>query len=285
MNSPIPTPTPVPEAIGPSTAALVNDLASAKAVVQRVESAAFLILPPGYKHVDITRELEKAQAFPTRKRGTVTLDRIEDLVEFAKTQDGDNTGLAYADVDERTITFVFNDNKGFAAGFRDHRAMFKAELTPEAMRWLAKDKTVMTQTEFAEFLEDNIADIAGGEATNLLTVATTIAAATGINFSSAKRLQDGQVQLVYNETINATAGADGKMQVPQKFTLGLRLFKGDKQGYALVARLKYRLGNGSVRFWYELERPERALEAAFDGYVESAKESGYTVLHGQPGGA
>jgi hypothetical protein len=89
------------------------------------------------------------------------------------------------------------------------------------------------------------------------------------------------VQLGYTEVIDAKAGADGALTIPREFTLGLRLFK-NGGGYALKARLKYRLGGGNVKFWYELDRPERAIEDAFNGYIEQVKtESGYSVLIGQ----
>ena len=88
------------------------------------------------------------------------------------------------------------------------------------------------------------------------------------------------MQLGYTETINASAGANGALQIPKEFALGLRIFK-NGDGYKLRARLKYRLGNGQVKFWYELDRPERAVEDAFAGYVESvSKQSGYVVLLG-----
>jgi hypothetical protein len=61
----------------------------------------------------------------------------------------------------------------------------------------------------------------------------------------------------------------------------LRIFK-NGEGYRLRARLKYRLLGGSVKFWYELDRPERAIEDAFAGYVNEVREkSGYRVLIGQ----
>jgi len=137
------------------------------------------------------------------------------------------------------------------------------------------------QTEFAEFIEDNITDLQGEESTNLLTIASTIQATTGINFSSAKRLQDGQTQLVYNENIEAKAGANGEMKIPKTFTLDVRIFK-NGAGYALSARLKYRIHGGAVKFWYELERADRVVADAFEGYVTEIREkSGYTVLLGK----
>ena len=100
------------------------------------------------------------------------------------------------------------------------------------------------------------------------------------SFSSAKRLQDGQVQLSYSETIDAKAGAEGSLKIPQKFSLALRLFK-NGDGYKITARLKYRMTAGAVKFWYELERPENAIEDAFNGYIKKvSEETGYTVLVG-----
>lgn len=241
------------------------------------------IVPQGYKLEDISAAVEKAQAVPQRKRGTVQLKDIASLLSYAEDQDASNTGYLYADPDMRTITAVFNDHRGQDdAGWRDHRATYKAEYTPEFAKWLAKNGVAMTQTEFAEFVEDNFADITEPAAQHLLEMATTIQAKTDINFASAKRLQNGQVQLQYTETINASAGANGAMEIPKEFALGLRIFK-NGEGYKLKARLKYRLHSGAIKFWYELDRPERAVEDAFAGYVDELRDkSAYAVLLGAP---
>ena len=83
------------------------------------------------------------------------------------------------------------------------------------------------------------------------------------------------------QTFNATAGASGALTIPKEFALGLRIFK-NGEGYKLRARLKYRLAGGGVKFWYELDRPERAIEDAFAGSIEKVRtETGYTVLVGK----
>lgn len=264
---------------------LAATLMAASLEPRKLGEATFLVLPPGYVEKDITAAIEKAAPEPFRKKGTIAMGDVPSLLQYMQDQDAPANGYVYADPDARTITAVFNDQRGTGTpGWRDHRAMFSALFTPEFTLWMAKNRQQFGQTEFAEFVEDNFADLAGDDAGLLLNVATTIAATTGINFSSAKRLQDGQTQLTYNEEINATAGADGSMRIPQKFTLGMRIFK-NGEGYALTARLKYRLSGGSVKFHYELERPERAVEDAFTGYVNQvrAHDSAYTVLIGKAG--
>lgn len=262
---------------------LVGAIAGALAPTQAGD--AWLVnVPNGYQQRDITETVEKARETPFRKRGTVVLCDVPSLLAYCQDQASADEGYIYADPDTRSITAVFNDQRlAGNPGWRDHRAVFKAEFTQEFGLWLQHNKQHKSQTDFAEFLEDNLADLQGEDAKLLLNVATTIQATSGINFASARRLQDGQTQLTYNEVIDAKAGADGALKIPQTFTLGLRIFK-NGEAYKMTARLKYRLGGGSVKFWYELERPERAVEDAFKGYVEEVREkSGYAVLVGKAG--
>lgn len=264
------------------TQALVA-LAGAAMAPQNINGHHFVMVPKEFKREDITDAVEKAQPVPLRKRGTVALKDVASFVAYCEDQGCAGTGYIYADPDARTMTAVFNDHRNIDdAGWRDHRATLKAEYTPEFEKWLRNSGQHKSQTDFAEFIEDNFADVAGDDAQLLLNVATTIQAKTDINFSSAKRLESGQVQLTYNEVINATAGANGALTIPKTFTLGLRLFK-NGAGYLIKARLKYRLGQGGVKFWYELDRPEKSVEDAFAGYIEQVtKDSGYAVLLGTP---
>jgi uncharacterized protein YfdQ (DUF2303 family) len=265
------------------TAKLVASLGAAALEPKEVGDTWHLLVPPNFTHREITDAIEKAKGTPNRKRGAVKLKDIPSLLAYCKDQAYAANGYIYADPDTRTITAVFNDQRAAdTPGWRDHRAEFTAEYTPEFSRWLRANGQQMDQTAFAEFIEDNMADIPEPFAQALLEVATTIQATSGISFSSAKRLQDGQTQLSYVENIDAKAGTGGAVQIPKEFALGLRIFK-NGDGYKLKARLKYRLSGGSVKFWYELDRPEKSVEDAFAGYVSNVREaSGYTVLIGTP---
>jgi len=166
------------------------------------------------------------------------------------------------------------------AGWRDQRAVFRAELSREFAAWLSKDRKPMEQEEFAVFLEDNIADVVEPSGETLLAVALTLQAKTEVSFNSHRRLDNGQIQLSYVENIDARAGA-GAIEIPREFTIGMRLFK-NGDGYKVRARLKYRLSASKVKFWFELDRAENAIEAAFQEYVDQARENGFTVLIGKP---
>lgn len=262
------------------TTAVLTSLANAAAQSITVEGVTYAVVPKDYKLEDLTSKIEAQQPTPLRKKGTVQLRDLASLITYCKDQGTPAAGYIYADTDSRSITAVFNDQKAAEPGWKDHRAHYKAEYTPEFSKWLKFNAHAFTQTEFAEFIEDNFVDLHGEFASVLLEVATTLQAKTDINFSSAKRLQNGQAQLTYTENIDARAGATGALEIPKEFTLGLRIFK-NGEGYKIKARLKYRLHAGGVKFYYELDRPERSVEDAFNGYVTQLQaESGYTVLLG-----
>lgn len=266
----------------PSTAERIEALKAAALAPVQIGKSHHLVLPDGYSANDISKQVEARNPEPDRKHGTVSLASLQSLLDYCEDQAMQGEAYVYADPDRRTITAVFNDHR-HVPGWRDHRAVFAAAFTPEFQKWLSNNGSdkAKSQEAFAEFIEDNLADIAEPAAHQLLEVATTIQAKTDINFSSAKRLDNGQVQLGYTETIDARAGANGALSIPREFTLGLRIFK-NGEGYRLTARLKYRLHSGNVKFWYELDRPERAIEDAFAGYVHEVREkSGYRVLLGQ----
>jgi uncharacterized protein YfdQ (DUF2303 family) len=271
---------------------VITALAASATEVHEQGDYCHAIIPQGYKLEDISKAVEKMQPAPRRMSGTVQLKDLDSLLLYcadqnAPTSDAEpgasENGYIYADPDQRRITAVFNDNRDWAVpGWRDHRAEYKAEYTPEFSKWMERNKHQFDQSGFSEFIEDNMADITAPAATALLEMATTIQAKTDINFSSAKRLQNGQVQLQYTENIDARAGANGAMEIPKEFALGLRIFK-NGGGYKVHARLKYRLHGGSIKFWYELDRVERVIEDAFSGYVATLREqSGYVVLLGTP---
>jgi uncharacterized protein YfdQ (DUF2303 family) len=258
----------------------IAELSIAAVAIQSHNDTHHIIVPEGYKHIDITKQVEAQFAAPSRKTGTAKLSSLGSFCTYVEDQDCANTAYIYADPDTRSLTAIFNDLRDTkTTGWRDHRAQYTVELSREANNWISNNKVQMGQEQFANFIEDNIADIAEPAGEVLLAIACTLQAKTDVNFASSKRLDNGQVQLTYNETISATAGS-GNIEIPREFAIGIRLFK-NGEGYKLKARLKYRLNGGSVKFWYELDRVENAIESEFQELVKAVQETGYTVLFGK----
>lgn len=198
---------------------------------------------------------------PTLKE-TVNLHRPEDFCAYV---------ALFAD---KATTMVFTDyNDGFGAildyhksptepSWGRHQATLGLAHPPAWTTWAAKNKTFMTQTEFGQFLEDNLPDIAAPNGADLLEVARNFEASKSVAFKSFKRESDGAVNFAYEEDVKGTT-SQGAIKVPTEFTLGLVPYEGAKK-YAVTARLRYRIaGAGVLTLWYELLRLEDVLDAAF----------------------
>ena len=73
------------------------------------------------------------------------------------------------------------------------------------------------------------------------------------------------------------------MQFFERFTLGLPVFDGSTSAYPLEARLKYREKDGSVKFWYDLIRPDRVFKTAVADELEKINAAtGFPVISGKP---
>jgi uncharacterized protein YfdQ (DUF2303 family) len=265
-----------------STIEKIGALSLAASAIQQIDGTTHLVIPQDFTHIDLTAVMEKAGKHPKRRTGTVQLGDLSSFNVYVADQGESHDTYIYADPDARTLTAVLNehDKDHTDAGWRDFRAVFKAELSREFTTWMQFNKKPMEQEDFAIFLEDNIADVVEPSGEQLLQIALTLQAKTEVNFSSHKRLDNGQIQFAYSETVDARAGT-GMIEIPREFTIGLRLFK-NGDGYKVRARLKYRLGGGKLKFWYELDRAENAIEDAFQAYVNQARENGFTVLIGKP---
>lgn len=158
-----------------------------------------------------------------------------------------------------------NASKG-GAGFGDHEVTFALVKSPEWQAWLEWNGKAMAQEQFAEFIEDNMADIVSPDPAALLDVAQLLKGKKTVTFKSGRNLANGAVQFEYAETIETTGGQsrrDDSMEVPGQFVLQLVPFGGDV-GIEIKARLRYRIDNqGKLSFHYKLDRPHKVVEASF----------------------
>ncbi|MBY0237891.1 MAG: YfdQ family protein [Burkholderiaceae bacterium] len=267
-----------------STVKAITDLVAAGDVIKEIDNTRHLVIPEGYQHIEVTKAVEAAAPTPMRKKGTVQLAAVDSFTKYLTDHGLADNCYIYADPDSRTLTGVLNDHMtgDDTAGWRDHRAVYTAEYTREFALWMKHDGQQMEQEQFAMFLEDNIADVVEPSGETLMQVALTLQAKTEVAFKSHRRLDNGQVQFGYSENMTSNAGADGQLEIPREFKLGLRVFKNAPDAYKIKARLKYRLTSQKLKFWYELDRPVNVVEDAFKAYVSAAQESGFTVLMGKP---
>lgn len=176
---------------------------------------------------------------------------------------------------------VINAGTQSEAGWGDHNAVLKLTASAEWARWVAASGRLMDQAAFAEFIEDNAANIVEPASAEILEIAQSLQVRRGVEFESGNRLQDGNVRFGYRETTTATAGEVGELAIPATLTIALRPFHGGA-AYSVTAAFRYRLVNKQLQLGFKLQNIERIREDAFNevaGEVEAiAANNGYLYL-------
>lgn len=211
---------------------------------------------------------------PERARGTID---VYDAESFATSVQQREAALAdvvvYVNEDTCSLTAVLNDDFAGSPGWRDHRVDLALRATPEWRAWVGGEG-LGGQERFAQRIEDGEPEIVQPDgkadtpsAADLLDIAQTFKADTEVKFKQGTRLQNGAVQLTYEENVTASAGGAGKqVTIPEVFYLGVRPFIGSP-AFEVKARLRWRIkrGNagGELEIGYLLFRPEEVLRHAF----------------------
>lgn len=208
-----------------------------------------------------TVNLEKHNLVPARKTGSVTvfdadsLNRL--LVDNAIT--GATTIYINPDVARPAIVAVMNGNGAAGPGFGDFRVSIGFRETPQWAKWKAIDGRLLPQAEFAEFVEDNLADIATPDGATMMEIVTYLQATRSVDFRSGVKLGNGAVQLTNNESIEASVGP-GNIAVPDTFEIALSPVFG-AQPFKVPARFRYRIEDRKLKLGFKLQRIEDVMAA------------------------
>lgn len=267
-------------------AALISLLAVDAAKPQLVEPGGLYVVhhATGYDLVDLTGD--EYLDMPRRKSGTVRVDDVASFAEYyGKHGDTANGAEVFADRDQATITAVLNAHGMDAADWQDHRLILTMCRTDQWTTWLSRNTVMMAQQAFAEFIEDNAADVSPDttvSAADLLEIAQHFQAHTKVTYGSGTRLATGETQFVYTEETSAGAGKSGTVRIPTEFEIGIRIFD-DCAAYRIRARFRYRIKDGSLLLGYHLDDPARKFRAAVDEVIGKAEDAcKITIMRGRP---
>jgi uncharacterized protein YfdQ (DUF2303 family) len=220
----------------------------------------YVVVPNNYQ----VRSLEHLLTSPVRTRARAAFVDVESFAAYVSERKTDRT-IVTADENGGSVTAILDYHHERAAAFGEHIASLKLTPTDEWKAWLGMNGKRVSQHTFAEFLEDNLPDIAEPAGAVVLEVAKSLQIDKKIRFLSSTRLQDGNREFVYEEAQEASA-SKGTLHVPESFTLGLAPYLGSSK-YSLTARLRFRMEEGKLALWYDLLRPHKVVEDAFNNVV------------------
>ncbi|SXM96819.1 Uncharacterized conserved protein [Klebsiella pneumoniae] len=218
---------------------------------------------------DLILQLSKSSIYSTKPRQTTNLISPGSLIAYIQ-RFRDERSVVFADKTKTRIVAVldFHQNAD-SPHWGMHKAVYDCPFSDEWKAWSAVDGHKMNQIDFAEFLENNIQNVApvgdnysGPSGTELLEMVLAFQETRKVEFKSVKRLQDGTCQFQYSDDKSGS----GNTKIPEKISLAIAPFHNGAP-YQIDARIRYRLRDGQLVLWYELIEPKKIIEHAFQEIV------------------
>jgi uncharacterized protein YfdQ (DUF2303 family) len=276
--------------------------------IQDDPPVAVLAVPDGRKVFSLKPYLDEYLEAPERRKGTATVATIKSFVDLVN-RFKDSESAIFADNAPKTPRLVavldynpaeasYPDHPG-KARFGQHRVEYAFPVSSEWAAWTGQHGKEMGQADFAQFLEDRIADVGNpGEAMN---TAKEFAAQIGITLASPQRLMElsrglsirvnakvtqavklssGEAQIGFEETHEEEGG--GPVKIPGGFAIRIPVFRGGV-GFEIPVRLKYRTQGTSILWSYTLQR----VDIIWDLVIAEAcqlveKETELPLFYGTP---
>jgi uncharacterized protein YfdQ (DUF2303 family) len=249
---------PDPQGMGDMQAAIAAGaaLGDPRSPVAEPGAGVFTVLPSSYR----VENLENYLPRPLRIEQSVLLHDTDSFIAYVNGFKLPGPSRIFFDGTQEQFMAVLDYHETETPAWCEHTATFKPRRSVEFDTWMATNRKQMTQVDFARFLEDNMPDVVEPNSAELLQVALTFEAKKSVEFSSGVRLNNGQIQFQYDEVVRGTA-QKGTIEIPEQFVLGISIHV-NGPAYRIPVRLRWRLQEGKVVFWYEVVRPHRFIEDA-----------------------
>ena len=243
---------------------------------------------------------------PAQIKGTSTHTTVESFTDHIKTFNNVDS-VFFASRSDLTLRAIYDYHAKEQPNNLQHRAVFAPKKSRQLNTWINSNKSPFNQAAFANFIEDNVLDVCDpptasqrreGDETHIQvakTLNTVVASPSKLlelarciaihESSTAKNFVKTDSNEVMLEYTTAHQDANGnRLSVPGLFLIGVPIFEGGDL-YRILVRLRYRLNEGKVTWWYELHQYENSIDDAFEEIVSAVRtETGLTLYHGSSEG-
>lgn len=251
----------------------------------------------GTEMTEVRDLVDQLRDHPKRREGTLTTDDLDSFIYLVNRDKKPESVIfsARGSQNEPYIVAVldFHEAGAKTPHFCKDRVRYGFPLSDEWKLWNGKNgpKGVMSQGVFAQFIEDNIFDV--GEPGAAGDIAASFAQKLGVTFASpsslmtvsrglevrsnqrikeSRNLENGDCSLIFETTETDKNGA--ALNVPTAFHLLIPIFKGGAL-YSIPVRLRRRVSDGSLAWWFEMHRADLFLNDAIeDALIRVRGEAG-----------
>ena len=244
--------------------------------IQRIEhdghgrGVPVMLVPKGYVLQDLK---PMVPALPDRIRQIVHMVDLQSFIRYVKEhQEPRSRVFAEALAAPYSIVCILDYHEPHKhPSWCTHRVRLFLTETDAWKAWTANDGKAMGQVEFAEFIEEHQPDIVTPPGATMLELAKSLTATQGVNFKNRIVLENGDSEVLFDQTTKAAAGLNGKIDIPKRITIKVAPFLG-MPDVAVYCRFRYRLDPPTLRMAYEIERKQQFLLDTVQGCLDIIEE-------------
>lgn len=250
---------------------------------------AVVVIPNNYKAEALEKHIEKYLPAPRRVQASPTFANVVSFILYVSEYKNADTKI-FASVPTSTsvapsFIAIIDYHSVEGAAWCEHRARYGCEFTEEWKRWMSKNGTRMSQVEFATLLEENQRIITRPPGAELLELVQTLEGKNDIRCNSLIRLSSGKAKLLYEEDVELKGTINtqqGQVEFPTSIEVAIAPFDGGP-AYKITCRLRYRIENRRLSFWYECVDVHLIIQECVKEIVERVEEKlSLEVLLGTP---
>ncbi len=245
---------------------------------------------------------ESYRVAPPRKSGTAKVHTLDSFIDLTNRHKTDHTAI-FANIDWQkpslTAVIDYHVKDSTDADNLKHRLSYDFPLSEEWKAWTAMNGQAMSQSDFAEFLEDHISDLAAPDdaeeldyqqkfsfkvafPTQLVELSRGLQVNADTRIKNVVNLQSGAGQITFEEEHQTLDKKGNVIDVPGMFILSIPPFFGGETA-RIPVRLKYRKTGGGILWFFQLYRPEfYVTEQVRRDLTRAAADTGLPHFEGSP---
>lgn len=232
-------------------------------------------IPEGSKVVELNREDHKLDV-PRFKTAAPKFNAPDAFNSYVTDFKNPETRIFYTMDGKFTAVIDYHDRE--KARHADHTAELELIRSPEWEAWTKQDGNGLSQRAFAEFLEENAADIieVHPDPNNvsvyptpetMMSVAAGIDATVGGQFKSSQDLNNGSRQLIIDHQVDGVI-KNTNVVVPKRFLIALRPFMGSNR-FPIECVLRFTPSGEGMTFKFKMLRRHQVNEDAVTAIGEA----------------
>jgi len=244
----------------------------------QVEGSTFLVVPDDFDIKNVTKEIEEHEDRASNIFESVKVSNVKSFAAYVNKYCQEDTLVSIDTGDRPTVQALIDYHSLSDVKLCKHRVNFSPRLSKDWLVWTKRNTYKMSQYEFALFVEDQVDVISDPSGAEMLDIATKFKVIRKAHFSKGVNLNSGEIQFTFN-----SANEKGTIEVPAEFKIVVQVFEYGEH-YELTARLRYRLTDDELIMWYELKRPDLALDKAIeslDAGICKSLDKRVTIIWGE----